>query len=108
MVVEFLVLVVMLGGFVLFTTSRGWLTNFRERRRGQLLDAKMLTLPGKPISAVIEEFGPPFEAFTGSSGRGLYVWKSPPSTNFPKGRGLLIVTLTTEQGVVSQTDWKTR
>jgi hypothetical protein len=108
MVVEFIVFFVMLVGFVLFSTSRGWLTSLRERRRARFLDAKMQELSGKAVSVALEQFGPPFEDFTGSTGRSLYVWRSPPSDNFPQGPGLLIVTLTAENGLISHTDWKTR
>jgi len=63
---------------------------WRNQRRDRWLAALGRELDGRPMEDVFAQFGPPFEVFRGQ-GRTLYEWKSPPSENFPPGRGLLIL-----------------
>jgi hypothetical protein len=108
MVVETIVFFVMLYAFVVGTAlRRAWLRR-RDRRRAEWVSQRLAEMRGKPLAEAVSRFGSPFEVITGTE-RSFYVWKSPPSENFPRGSGLLIVNVITDAaGQVTQSSWSTR
>lgn len=77
-----------------------------DRRRARWLREHLARL--ETANSAISEFGPPWEILDGT-GQMLYLWKSPPAETFPRGTGLLIVNLVTDQtGHVKRASWETR
>ncbi len=106
---EFLVLILA----VLYLMTRGlWVeyaANRNERRQKAALATLLNPMLGQPISGAIKRFGQPAEYIAGTTGRGLYVWLSPPANRFPPGRGILVVTLTADvDGTITDANWAAR
>lgn len=108
MVVEISVFFILLCfTFAITAAHRAWVRH-RDRCRGRWVAGTLNRLAGRSIGEAFALFGPPFETNQGT-GRVFYVWKSPPSDRFPKGTGLLIVNLLTDQqGQIEETSWQTR
>jgi hypothetical protein len=106
---EALVFFAFLGILVVVGLLWNALAARRDRRRRRFMDALLPTLRGLPETTLRERFGAPFEEVPGSSGRKLLVWKSPPSRHFPKGSGLLTLTVTCDAGGrVEEARWRDR
>ena len=105
-VVEASVFFLFLGGYCIWMLFSDRLSAWRDRRQANRVSRFVDALHGQAITQIVESFGPPREQFTGSSGRSIYVWRRPPSKNFPEIRGLLVVTLTVgDDGHVAETEW---
>jgi hypothetical protein len=97
-----------IGGFCAWLLLSHRLREWRDRKESDRVSALVTALRGNPISEVVDRFGPPREFFEGSSGRSLYVWRSPPSAALPRVRGLLVLTLTVDHGRVVESNWQLR
>ncbi len=75
---------------------------WQDRRQQRVADEMTRASYGTDITRLIHELGDPFEIERGTTGRELYIWKFPPSTTLPKGTGLLVLTVTTDKGVVTE------
>jgi hypothetical protein len=107
--VEASVFCLFLGGFSAWLLLSDRFFEWRMRREAGRVSNFVESLRGISIDEAVGRFGPPLEQFAGSTGRGLYIWHSPPSLGFPPVRGVLIVTLTTEQdGRVTESAWQRR
>jgi hypothetical protein len=109
-VVEISVLILFIGGFCVWLLLTDRIGEWRARREADRVSSFVNDLRGNEIADILKRFGPPREQFTGSSGRSLYVWQSPPSNELPRVRdGLLVLMLTVdEDGMVSETVWHRR
>ncbi|MBC8166352.1 MAG: hypothetical protein H7Y20_10820 [Bryobacteraceae bacterium] len=88
--------------------SREGLRSWRDARRRKIVQRLSVELPGKSIDEALARFGEPFGVFAGSD-RTLYEWKSPPSTRFPGGSGLLIFyCVISEARIITHASWQTR
>lgn len=109
MLIEILVFVAMLLLFYAGTQIWSLVSRVRARIRGRRIDAMVKSMDGQRIQDAEKLFGPPLEVVDGTTGRQLYIWKSPPSEQFPPGPGLLIVTLTVDShGWITHAVWKAR
>lgn len=107
--VESCVFLLFVGGFFVWLLLSDRLRQWRDRREAQRISDAINALRGSEIENILTRFGPPREHFRGSSGRSLYVWRSPPSEGFPLTRSLLVVTLTVDpEGRVVDTSWQRR
>lgn len=92
-----------------YSIAQEMLSNLRTRRRADAIGNELSQLPGKMAWDAEKVFGPPTEIVDGTSGRQLYIWKSPNLPHIPKGNSLLVVTLTINpDGSVSDTHWQQR
>ncbi len=83
--------------------------NRNEARQDAALSVRLDPMIGAPVSGAIEQFGQPAEYLAGTTGRALYVWRAPPATRFPLGRGVLVVTITADaEGIIRAVNWKAR
>jgi hypothetical protein len=107
--VEASVFCLFLVGFSAWLILADRFFEWRMRREAGRVSNFVEGLRGISIGEAVNRFGPPVEQFAGSTGRGLYVWHSPPSSGFPRIEGVLIVTLTTEQDDrVTESAWQRR
>lgn len=107
--VEGSVFLLFVGGFLIWLLLSDRFRQWRDGREAQRISQIVNALRGDEIDAVLSRFGPPREQFHGSSGRSLYVWRSPPSEGLPYSRRLLVVTLTVDaDGRVIDTAWQRR
>ena len=108
MLVEFIVFFILLYAFIVAAGLHRYWLRLRDRRRGRWVAATLDGMAGRPVEEALTRFGIPFEVIEGT-GRRFYVWKSPPSRNFPAGSGLLIVNVITDAGgEVMESSWHTR
>ena len=106
--VEIIVFFILLYAFIAATGVRRYLLRMRDRRRMRWVTAALERMAGRPVEEALEIFGSPFEVVEGRERR-FYVWKSPPSRNFPPGSGLLIVNVVADaEGQVTESSWQTR
>ncbi|MEO8027176.1 MAG: hypothetical protein ABI823_11920 [Bryobacteraceae bacterium] len=105
-------IVVFILGVIVLSTRGLWnayALGRNERRRKQAMSTLLDPMVGQPITDAVERFGQPAEYVGGTTGRGLYIWLSPPAKRFPKGRGVLVVTLTADpDGVITAANWAAR
>jgi hypothetical protein len=95
--VEAAVFVLFLGCCCLWSLIRDGLRNRRERRCANQVSAVVGGLIGCEVKALEHKFGAPYEIIEGHFGRNLRIWKFPPARGFPQIRGVLVVTLTTDE-----------
>ena len=106
--IELVVLITMVYSFAAVCALRGMWLRHLDRLRAKWVARTLDDITGKPVSVAVTQFGSPFEVIEGS-GKRFYVWKSPPSHNFPEGTGLLIVNvIANDAGRVLQSSWFTR
>lgn len=95
----------LIAGTLLRDGYRAW----RNRKRAEIMDQYVRDFTGQPAVHLVREIGDPYEISTGTSGRSLYTWKSPPNHRLPRGTGLLTVVATIEStGLVSELAWRDR
>jgi hypothetical protein len=96
--------------FILIAYTAALLRTMYKSRRDakQVLTAQALVagLHGDRVEKLFPILGDPYEIERGTTGRDLYVWKFPPAQTLPRGSGLLIVTITTEQEIIKKFQWK--
>ena len=106
--VEIIVFLILLYAFIAATQVHRYWLRVRDRRRQRWVTAALERMEGRPVEEALDVFGSPFEVVEGRERR-FYVWKSPPSRNFPVGSGLLIVNLVADSdGQVTESSWQTR
>lgn len=107
--VEASVFCLFLGGFAVWLLLSDRFYEWRAKREMARTSCFVDSLLGMPIEEALTRFGPPIEQFTGSTGRSLYVWHSPPASGLPRLDGVLILTLTADQdGRVIESSWQKR
>jgi hypothetical protein len=107
--VEASVFCLFLGGFAVWLLLSDRFYEWRAKRESARVSLLVDSLSGIPIQGAVTRFGPPVEQFTGSTGRSLYVWHSPPATGLPRMDGVLILTLTVDRdGRVIESSWQKR
>jgi hypothetical protein len=95
---ELLVFVFFFIAFYAVGMIRLGLRSWRDRRQKRELRTLVRDLRGREIRIAEHRLGPPHEVVDGSSGRSLWVWRSPPNEVLPDGTGLLILSLTVDPG----------
>lgn len=103
---EIIVLILFIGLAVLGSLVWGLYRYRIDQRREKGMDERAAEWKGKTILDIIRELGDPFEVADGTSGRSMYIWKSPPSTALPQGSGLLTVMMTVDAGKVVDVEWR--
>jgi hypothetical protein len=86
--------------------SRNFYLHWRDGKQQEEAVQIGLDVYGRPVGALIERLGDPYEIEEGTTGRALYIWKFPPARTLRKGTGLFVFTALTEHGVVASCEWK--
>ena len=91
------------------TLARDYWRAKRDRNRAIWMNAIVSEFTDQPLESLVALLGDPYEIAQGLSGRGLYIWKSPPNDKLPRGSGLLTVVVTIEaDGLISGIEWRDR
>jgi hypothetical protein len=107
--VEACVCFLFIGGYFTWLLVSDRVQEWRDKKEAERVSSAVNELRAQKISSILQQLGPPREHFEGSSGRSLYVWRSPPSTGLPRTRGVLTVTLTVDaNGEVVESAWNRR
>ena len=81
----------------------------RDQKRAVEMTRIVARFTTASIDSLIAQIGAPYETAEGTSGRALFIWKSPPNDQLPPGSGLLTVTVTVEAGgAISSIEWRDR
>ncbi|BDC49995.1 hypothetical protein F183_A23110 [Bryobacterales bacterium F-183] len=78
----------------------------RDERQEKALADLLAGCSGQPAVALVRLLGDPYEIEKAAPGRELYIWKFPPAVLLPRGRGLLILLATIDEGCLTSAKWK--
>jgi len=102
--------VTVLSLFVIAAFAGSLFVNVRRARLDSKQEKALADLlagcSGRPVAELVWHLGDPYEIEKASPRRELYIWKFPPAVLLPRGRGLLTLMATVDEGHLTSAKWK--